>query len=64
MATIAEKIAAAKRCCRENINRKAKDARQFYDEFFNGKWNVFVVKRDAATGKFTGKTVCCADCPA
>ena len=64
MATIAEKIAAAKKCCRESITRKADEARKFYDKFFNGNWKVFVVKKDETSGKLVGKTVCCADSPA
>lgn len=63
MAAIAEKIAEAKKCCRKNISRKVEETRKFYDKFFNGNWNVFVVKKDEATGQFVGKTVCCADCP-
>ena len=64
MATISEKIAEAKKCCREAINRKVEKTRKYYDNFFDGSWKVFVVKRDAATGNYIGKKVCCADCPA
>ena len=63
MPTIAEKFAAAKKCCRETLDRKIEESRAFYDKFFNDKWNVFVIKRDEATGEVTGKKLCCAECP-
>lgn len=63
MATIAEKIAAAKKCCRESINRKAEKSREFFSKMFDGSWKVFVIKMDESTGEFIGKRVCCADCP-
>jgi hypothetical protein len=63
MATLAEKIAEAKKCCRETINRKVEETRQFYDKFFGGKWKEFVIKRDESTGKLIGKKVGCAGCP-
>lgn len=64
MATIAEKIAEAKKCCRESISRNAEKTKEFYDRFFSGKWKAFVIKRDETTGNYIGKKVCCADSPA
>jgi hypothetical protein len=63
MATIAEKIAAAKRCCRESISCKSEKSREFFNKMFDGSWNVFVIKRDDTTGELIGKKACCADCP-
>ena len=57
MATIAEKIAEAKKCCREAVRRKVEDTRRFYDKFFSGNWKEFVVKKDETTGKLVGKKV-------
>jgi hypothetical protein len=63
MATIAEKIAATKKCCHESISRRAKKSREFFNKMFDGSWKVFVIRRDESTGEFVGKKVCCADCP-
>lgn len=31
-----------------------------FDYLFDKEWEVFVIKYDKATGKFTGRTACCA----
>jgi len=31
-----------------------------FDPLFDTDWEVFVIKRDKATGKLVGKTACCA----
>jgi hypothetical protein len=31
-----------------------------FDSLFDSDWEVFVIKRDKATGKLVGKTACCA----
>lgn len=64
MATLAEKIEEARKCCRESIYRKREDAREFLNKMFDGTWKEFVIKRDRTTGRFTGKKVCCKGFPA
>jgi hypothetical protein len=31
-----------------------------FDALFESEWEVFVIKRDEATGKLVGRTACCA----
>lgn len=31
-----------------------------FDSLFESEWEVFVIKRDEATGKLVGRTACCA----
>lgn len=31
-----------------------------FDSLFESDWEVFVIKRDEATGKLVGRTACCA----
>jgi glucose dehydrogenase len=64
MATLEEKFAAAKKCCREAVSRKAEQSREFFKKMFQDKSEVFVIKLDKETGKYVGKFVCCADSPA
>ena len=63
MTTLAEKIAASKMCCRKAKDYVQDKSRKFYDRLFDSEWEVFVIKRDAATGKLIGRTACCALSP-
>lgn len=63
MTTLAEKIAASKMCCRKARACVQDKSRKFYDRLFDREWEVFVIKRDEATGKLIGKTACCALSP-
>ena len=63
MTTLAEKIAAAKMCCQKAKASVQDKTRKFYDRLFESEWEVFVIKKDEATGKLIGKTACCALCP-
>ena len=60
MTTLAEKFAAAKTCCREIKDSAVEKTRKLYDRLFERDWEVFVVKKDEATGKLVGRTACCA----
>ena len=58
LATVADKIAAAKACCKAALaNRNLLG----FDELLNGDWKVLVIKRDANSGEFTTETLCCAE---
>jgi hypothetical protein len=37
-----------------------RSASSSFDSLFASDWEVFVIKRDKATGKLVGKTACCA----
>ena len=63
MTTFAEKIAAAKNCCREAKDLAVEKTRKLYDRLFDRDWEVFVIKRDRTTGELIGKTASCALCP-
>ena len=63
MTTLAEKFAAAKTCCREIKDSAVEKTRQLYDRLFDRDWEVFVIKKDEATGKLVGGTARCALCP-
>ena len=63
MVTLAEKFEAAKKCCREAIDRSSEKGREFYNRIFDSEWEAFVVKRDELTGKFIGKLARRADSP-
>ena len=39
--------------CRQDADRDA------FKSLFEREWEVFVIKRDPATGKFRGHTLCC-----
>lgn len=62
MLTLTDKIEISKRCCQKVKDYMAEKKREFDNKFFNSKWEVFVVKRDEATGKFVGKFAACALC--
>ena len=34
-----------------------------FNSLFDSEWEVFVIKKDKLTGKFVGKTACCALSP-
>ncbi len=36
------------------------EGRNFNRDLFSRDWEVFVIKRDEATGKLVGKLACCA----
>ncbi len=63
MTTLAEKIAASKMCCRKAKAAVQDKTRKFYDWLFDSEWEVFVIKKDEATGKLVGRTACCALSP-
>ena len=63
MTTLAEKFAAARMCCREVKDSAVEKTRKLYDRLFDRDWEVFVIKKDEATGKLIGRTSCCALCP-
>jgi hypothetical protein len=63
MTTLTEKIAASKMCRRKAKACVQGKSRKFYDRLFDREWEVFVIKRDAATGKLIGRTACCALSP-
>ena len=63
MTTLAEKFAAARTCCREVKDSMVEKTSKLYDRLFDGDWEVFVIKRDEATGKLVGRTGNCALCP-
>ncbi len=63
MLTLAEKFEAARKCCREAIDRSTEKGREFYNRMFDSEWEAFVVKRDESTGEFIGKLARCADSP-
>lgn len=43
--------------CRKNADRAA------IKSLFEREWEVFVIKRDPATGKYRGHTLCCDTAP-
>jgi hypothetical protein len=49
--------------CRVKKNRQPEGERKFNRDLLKGDWEVFVVKRDKATGKLVGKPACCALAP-
>jgi hypothetical protein len=63
MATIAEMIEAAKRCCRKNIGPDSDENRRFYERLFGENWEAFVIKYDKNAGVLTVKLACCALSP-
>lgn len=60
MMTLAEKIEAAKVCCRKAKDYILERRQAAFNRLLSGDWEVFLVKRDEKTGKFIGKIVCCA----
>ncbi len=63
MTTLAEKFAAAKTCCREVKDSAVEKTGKLYDRLFDRDWEVFIIKKEDATGKLIGKTACCALSP-
>ncbi len=49
--------------CRTISSRNAVENTEFKKDLFAREWEVFVIKRDKATGKLVGKTACCALSP-
>lgn len=64
MLTLAEKIEIAKRCCLTAKEYITERKQAFYAKLFDSKWEVLVVKKDGATGKFVRKFAACARCAA
>ena len=62
MLTLAQKFEIAKNCCLKMKDYLAEKRREFDQKLFNPEWEVFVVKRDDATGKYVGKFAACANC--
>jgi hypothetical protein len=52
--SLAEKIKAAKACCRAILSKLNSD-------LMNKEWEVLVIKRDADSGNYVTETLCCAD---
>ena len=49
--------------CRKVSSNAAITNHESNKNLFGREWEVFVVKRDEATGKLVGKTACCALAP-
>jgi hypothetical protein len=48
---------------RTTISRNAQTKDETKKDLFDREWEVFVIKRDAETGKLIGRTARCALCP-
>lgn len=55
MLSLAEKIEAAKQCCRTVKDYVLEKKQAAFDQLFKGDWEVFIVKRDEKTGQLVGK---------
>ena len=53
--SLAEKIREAKACCREAV----RSARERGRDFLDGDWKVLLIRRDAESGIYVAKTLCC-----
>lgn len=49
--------------CRTTSSLNAGENAESNKNLFDREWEVFVIKRDEATGKLIGKTACCALAP-
>jgi len=49
--SLAEKIREAKACCRKAVAKVS--------DVLNGDWKVLLIRRDAESGKYVTKTLCC-----
>ena len=58
--SLAEKIREAKACCREAFKSASERGR----DLLNGDWKVLLVRRDAESGKYVAKTLCCDEASA
>jgi hypothetical protein len=59
MPSLAEKIQAAKICCRKVGDYFAEKKKSFAEKLFECEWEELVIRRDEQTGKPFGKLVCC-----
>ncbi len=60
MATKENRIEKFKAGCRTTSSNNAGTNAEFNKNLFDREWEVFVIKRDEATGEFIGSTACCA----
>jgi len=63
MATKENRIEKFKAGCRTMSSNTAGTNAESNKNLFDREWEVFVIKRDEATGKLIGKTACCALSP-
>lgn len=49
--------------CRTTSSRNVGENAESNKNLFDREWEVFVIKREEATGKLVGKTACCALSP-
>ena len=49
--------------CRTTSSHNSETNAKSKKDLFDREWEVFVIKRDEATGKLIGKTACCALSP-
>ena len=58
-----KKIENFKAGCRTISSGNAGKNVEYNKDLFDSEWEVFVIKRDEATGKLIGRTACCALSP-
>ncbi len=63
MVTKDKRIEKFKAGCRTSSLSNAGSNAEFDKNLFDREWEVFVIKREEATGKLIGKTACCALSP-
>ncbi len=63
MATKENRIEKLKAGCRTIGSRNAGENAESGKNLFDREWEVFVIKRDEATGNLIGRTACCALSP-
>jgi hypothetical protein len=49
--------------CQTTSSRDVGTNAELKKDLFDREWEVFVIKKDEATGKLIGKTACCALSP-
>ena len=63
MVTKEKRIEKFKVGCRTTSSNTAGINAESNKNLFDREWEVFVIKRDEATGKLVGRTACCALSP-
>ncbi len=58
-----KRIEKFKAGCRATSSNNVEKNTESNKDLFDREWEVFVIKRDKATGKLVGKTACCALSP-
>lgn len=58
LTTIAEKIKAAKACCKAAFSKPSGFS---FSDLFNRDWEVLVIKKDADSGEYRTKILCCEE---